>query len=49
MRKGFVFWKPVIVVTERPETKQLIVNGIEAGETIVTTPHLVSEGENIKY
>jgi len=49
LRKGFVFWKPVIVVTERPETKQLIVNGIEAGETIVTTPHLVSEGENIKY
>ena len=49
LRKGFVFWKPIFIVKEYAENKSLIVNGLEVGETIVTTPHLVSEGENIKY
>lgn len=49
LRKGFVFWEPVTVIAERSETKQLIVEGLDAGEMIVTTPQLVKEGENITY
>lgn len=50
LQKGFVFWNPVTVGQTREEEGLVIIEeGLESGDMIVTTPHLVREGENIKF
>ena len=50
LQKGFVFWNPVTVGQTREEEGLVIIEeGLENGDMIVTTPHLVREGENIKF
>lgn len=50
LQKGFVFWEPVAVGQAwEEENKVIIESGLEDGDIIVTTPHLVREGENIKF
>ncbi len=50
LQKGFVFWEPVVVGQAwEEENKVIIESGLEDGDIIVTTPHLVREGENIKF
>lgn len=56
LQKGFVFWKPVtpgqawpdlgLVAIEQTEEDE---DGLQSGDIVVTTPHLVREGENIKF
>ena len=56
LQKGFVFWKPVtpgqawpdlgLVASEQTEEDE---DGLQSGDIVVTTPHLVHEGENIKF
>lgn len=50
LQKGFVFWEAVTVgQTWEKNGKVIIESGLEDGDMIVTTPHLVREGENIKF
>lgn len=50
LQKGFVFWAPVTLGPVWEETGQVVIeSGLEDGVIIVTTPHLVREGENIKF
>lgn len=50
LQKGFVFWEAVTVgQTWKKNGKVIIESGLEDGDMIVTTPHLVREGENIKF
>lgn len=50
LQKGFVFWNAVTVGQTREEEGLVIIEeGLESGDMIVTTPHLVREGENIKF
>lgn len=50
LQKGFVFWEAVTVgQTWEENGKVIIESGLEDGDIIVTTPHLVREGENIKF
>lgn len=50
LQKGFVFWNPVTVgQTREADGLVVIEEGLESGDLIVTTPHLVREGENIKF
>lgn len=50
LQKGFVFWKPVVVGQEWADAGLVVIeSGLESGDVIVTTPHLVHEGENIKF
>ncbi len=50
LQKGFVFWNPVTVGEIREEEGMAVIEeGLESGDLIVTTPHLVREGENIKF
>ncbi len=50
LQKGFVFWEPVTLGEPWDEDGKVVVeSGLEDGMLIVTTPHLVREGENIKF
>lgn len=55
LQKGFVLWQEVTLGDEWPDLGLVVVeqteenSGLEAGDVIVTTPHLVHEGENIKF
>ncbi len=50
LQKGFVFWQPVTVGATWDEYERVVIeSGLKEGDIIVTTPHLVHEGENIKY
>lgn len=50
LQKGFVFWNPVTVKEIREDEGLVVIEeGLESGDLIVTTPHLVREGENIKF
>ena len=50
LQKGFVFWEAVTVgQTWEKNGKVIIESGLEDGDMIETTPHLVREGENIKF
>ncbi len=50
LEKGFVFWEPVTVGQAWDEQNKVVIeSGLEDGDIIVTTPHLVREGENIKF
>ncbi len=50
LHKGFVFWKEITVSERWLDQGVLTVDaGLDEGDIIVTTPHLVKEGENIKF
>lgn len=50
LQKGFVFWKAVTVGQDWGESGLVVIeDGLENGDFIVTTPHRVREGENIKF
>lgn len=55
LQKGFVLWQEITLGDEWPDLGVVVVEqtedegGLEAGDVIVTTPHLVHEGENIKF
>lgn len=50
LHKGFVFWKEVTVSERWLDQGVLVVDaGLAEGDIVVTTPHLVREGENIKF
>lgn len=45
LRKGFVFWQPIEIISE--EGENLLVNGLEQFTEVVLNPGLVKEGQHI--